>query len=242
MPIRAPRTATQNTIGGRAAAAPNGSGAAQRIQQSHSVTGLAASGQFLVAASGQISMTVNTQRSPGRQQPWRVRREITVPQGDTHARRRMAMRGAERVCGPDRVPSMIFPRAGRPAGGPPDNGRNRGDKRFGGPLIRPGRCPLYRSWPSVDDQLGITPRASPDSSGYIFAAQPQRFCSSCPLFKRHADVTWGYMSVHSRKQADSDGHSGTSSGQKQQPARPGKPSSRAISAGGGRCWVRTNVG
>ena len=29
---------------------------------------------------------------------------------------------------------------------------------------------------------------------------------------------------------------------KQQPARPGKPSSRAISAGGGRCWVRTNVG
>ena len=118
----------------------------QRIQQSHSVTGLAASGQFLVAASGQISMTVNTQRSPGRQQPWRVRREITVPQGDTHARRRMAMRGAERVCGPDRVPSMIFPRAGRPAGGPPDNGRNRGDKRFGGPLIRPGRCPLYRRY------------------------------------------------------------------------------------------------
>ena len=38
---------------------------------------------------------------------------------------------------------MIFPQAGRPAGGPPDNGRSRGDKRFGGPLIRPGRCPLY---------------------------------------------------------------------------------------------------
>jgi hypothetical protein len=26
-------------------------------------------------------------------------------------------------------------------------------------------------WPSVDDQLGITPRASSDSSGYIFAAE-----------------------------------------------------------------------
>ena len=51
-----------------------------------------------------------------------------------------------------------------------------------------------------------------------------------------------YMSVHSWKQPDSHGHSGTSPGQKQQPARPGKPSSRAISAGGGRCWVRTNVG
>ncbi len=51
-----------------------------------------------------------------------------------------------------------------------------------------------------------------------------------------------YMSVHSWKQPDSHGHSGTSPGQKEQPARPGKPSSQAISAGGGRCWVRTNVG
>jgi hypothetical protein len=51
-----------------------------------------------------------------------------------------------------------------------------------------------------------------------------------------------YMSVHSWTQWDSHGLSGTSSGQKRQPARPGKSSSRAISAGGGRCWVRTNVG
>ena len=51
-----------------------------------------------------------------------------------------------------------------------------------------------------------------------------------------------YMSVHSRKQPDSHGHSGTSQPQKQQPARPGIPSSRAVSAGSGRCWVRTNVG
>jgi hypothetical protein len=26
-------------------------------------------------------------------------------------------------------------------------------------------------WPPVDDQLGITPKASSDSSGYIFAAE-----------------------------------------------------------------------
>jgi hypothetical protein len=26
-------------------------------------------------------------------------------------------------------------------------------------------------WPPVDDQLGITPRASSDSSGYIFGAE-----------------------------------------------------------------------
>jgi hypothetical protein len=51
-----------------------------------------------------------------------------------------------------------------------------------------------------------------------------------------------YMSVHSWKQPDSHGHNGTSSSQKQQPARPGKPRPRAVSAGSGRCWVRTNVG
>jgi hypothetical protein len=32
----------------------------RRFQRSHSVTALAASGQFLMAAGGQISMTVNT--------------------------------------------------------------------------------------------------------------------------------------------------------------------------------------
>jgi hypothetical protein len=51
-----------------------------------------------------------------------------------------------------------------------------------------------------------------------------------------------YMSVHSWKQPDLHGHSGTSSGQKHQPATPRKPRPRAISAGSGRCWVRTNVG
>ena len=51
-----------------------------------------------------------------------------------------------------------------------------------------------------------------------------------------------YMSVHSWKQPDSHGHSGTSQGPEQQPARPGIPSSRAISAGSGRSRVRTWVG
>jgi hypothetical protein len=51
-----------------------------------------------------------------------------------------------------------------------------------------------------------------------------------------------YMSVHSRKQPDSLGRSGTPTGPKQQPATPGKPSSQAVFAGSGRCWVRTNVG
>jgi hypothetical protein len=51
-----------------------------------------------------------------------------------------------------------------------------------------------------------------------------------------------YMSVHSWKQPDSHGRSGTSRRPKEQPARPGTRSSRAISAGSGRCWVRTNVG
>jgi hypothetical protein len=45
--------------------------------------------------------------------------------------------------------------------------------------------------PSVDDQPGTASRASPDPSDYILTAKMQRFCSSCALFKRHADVTWG---------------------------------------------------
>jgi hypothetical protein len=51
-----------------------------------------------------------------------------------------------------------------------------------------------------------------------------------------------YMSVHSWKQPDSNGHNGTSQRPKQRPASPGNPRPRAVFAGGGRCWVRTNVG
>jgi hypothetical protein len=41
-------------------------------------------------------------------------------------------------------------------------------------------------WPSVDDQLGITPRASSDSSAYIFATQHafQQFMSPFQAARR----------------------------------------------------------
>jgi hypothetical protein len=35
--------------------------------------------------------------------------------------------------------------------------------------------------PSFDDQLGITPRRSPDSSGYIFATQPRVSAAHVPF-------------------------------------------------------------
>jgi hypothetical protein len=36
-------------------------------------------------------------------------------------------------------------------------------------------------WPSVDDQLGITPRASSDSSGYIFETQNRVSAAHVPF-------------------------------------------------------------
>jgi hypothetical protein len=36
-----------------------------------------------------------------------------------------------------------LPEACRPASSPLEDRRNRGDKRFGGPLVHTGRCPLY---------------------------------------------------------------------------------------------------
>jgi hypothetical protein len=36
-------------------------------------------------------------------------------------------------------------------------------------------------WPSVDDQLAITPRESSDSSGYIFAAQHRVSAAHVPF-------------------------------------------------------------
>jgi hypothetical protein len=44
-------------------------------------------------------------------------------------------------------------------------------------------------WPSVDDQLGITPKGIVRFFWLHFRDQKPRFRSSCPLFKRHADVT-----------------------------------------------------
>jgi hypothetical protein len=43
------------------------------------------------------------------------------------------------------------------------------------PAVRRG------SWPSVDDRLGITPRASSDSSGYIFAAERRVSAAHIPF-------------------------------------------------------------
>jgi len=55
-----------------------------------------------------------------------------------------------------------------------------------------------------------------------------------------------YMSVDSCQEPDSAGYSGTCRYRPAQHARPSQnprmPRSRGISPGGGRCWVRTNVG
>jgi hypothetical protein len=37
------------------------------------------------------------------------------------------------------------------------------------------------TWPSVDDQLGITPRESSDSSGYIFAGEHRVSAAHVPF-------------------------------------------------------------
>jgi hypothetical protein len=81
------------------------------------------------------------------------------------------------------------------------------------PVIRP----LPGRWP------GAVRRRPPPGRGHDRGR--------CPLYVRAQPET-----------ADSLGRSGTTMGPKQQPATPGKPSSRAVFAGGGRCWVRTNVG
>jgi hypothetical protein len=73
------------------------------------------------------------------------------------------------------------------------------------------------------------------------APVPGRGRSGHPTAFMIADAV-RYMSVHSWKQPDSHRRSRTSQPEKQQPARRGIPSSRAVSAGSGRCWVRTNVG
>jgi len=51
-----------------------------------------------------------------------------------------------------------------------------------------------------------------------------------------------YMSVHSWKQPDLHGHSGTSPGPDKRPVTGRNPSSRAVFAGGGRWWIRTTEG
>jgi hypothetical protein len=43
------------------------------------------------------------------------------------------------------------------------------------------RVPGATAWPSVDDQLGITPRTSSDSSGYIFETQNRVSAAHIPF-------------------------------------------------------------
>src|SRR5450755_4532369 len=103
-------------------------------------------------------------------------------------------------------------------------------------MRRPDRRP-------ASDLLGLAGHRDPAASGSVnrtFRLLVQSDPASRTGFMIADAVR--YMSVHSWTQRDSHGLSGTSSGPKQQPARPGKSSSRAISAGSGRCWVRTNVG
>jgi hypothetical protein len=81
------------------------------------------------------------------------------------------------------------------------------------------------------------PGAGGSANRFFLSPHPQRSGHAAhPAGLMIADAV-RYMSVHSWNQPDSHGHSGTSPGQNQQPARPGKPSPRAVFAGGGRCCV-----
>ena len=105
--------------------------------------------------------------------------------------------------------------------------------------------------PLALSECGRWPRRSDFQGGTVSGARPAGECGhrlrqaggsvACLAGFMIADAV-RYMSVHSWKQPDSHGRSGTPQRQKQQPARPGIPSSRAVSAGSGRCWVRTSVG
>jgi hypothetical protein len=83
-------------------------------------------------------------------------------------------------------------------------------------------------------------RRNPGASGPVNRPLPLPVPSNSAQMRHQAGSMIAdavrYMSVHSWKQPDFHGHSGTAQPQKQQPARPGIPSSRAVSAGSGRCW------
>jgi hypothetical protein len=86
------------------------------------------------------------------------------------------------------------------------------------------------------------PGASGSGKRPLPVPAPERSAQMRPQAGPMIEDAVRYMSVHSWKQPDSHGRSGTPQRQKQQPASPGIPSSRAVSAGSGRCWVRTSVG
>ena len=81
--------------------------------------------------------------------------------------------------------------------------------------------------------MKLTARAGRRLAAGVALARPARRRTRpgpCPLYVRAqletAGLTWTQRDL---------------TGPNEQPARPGNPSSRAIFAGGGRCWVRTNV-
>src|ERR1017187_3304467 len=120
-----------------------------------------------------------------------------------------------------------------------------GGEGLAGPPAAPLASPRRRCSPGTGDWSpadGTTPATPSWLAGLICLLAPD--APTTPATRPGLMIADAvrYMSVHSWTQPDSHGLSGTSSGKKQQPARPGTPSSRAISAGSGRCWVRTNVG
>ena len=159
------------------------------------------------------------------------------------SRRRWARlgRGSSWPTAPGRTPGpRRWPRPG--AMGPPVCGPVRFQPR---PVVTaPG---IKKSAPQrpVDSagQTGVSrllpPKARDPRSGRIIIATQG---PNGPADSQSGSDAVRYMSVHSRKRPDCHGRSGTPSGPKHQHARPRKRRPRAVFAGSGRCWVRTNVG
>ena len=138
---------------------------------------------------------------------------------------------------------------------PPEDQPEEGNRRS---VRHPRRCLIQvdrfrrRSGTTVTDSLRCG--AADPPKGALNPAGPGSKRSGGPLASSTGPQPSGpqpafmiadavrYMSVHSRKQPDSDGRSGYHRPESNSPRDPGKSSSRAIYAGSGRCWVRTNVG
>ena len=107
----------------------------------------------------------------------------------------------------------------------------------GSATTAPRFCGLCVARPGVTNDLPAGWRVP--SPGRITIATEE---ANGPVDRLSGPDAVRYMSVHSWKQPDSHGRSGTSRRPKEQPTRPRTRSLRAVSAGSGRCWVRTNVG
>jgi hypothetical protein len=157
--------------------------------------------------------------------------------------------GDQRPVGHDRRPRWSWPMTGGPGGTgvrARQTSQAPGDSRssFAGALSGRGRrvfVPAARRprtttlCPHHDNPaLPVAPTAS-TADGPVTTAERARTAPCAPV---PAPGAVRYMSVDSRKQPDSQGRDGTPSRETQQPARPGKPRSRAVFAGGGRCCVQ----